>query len=100
MLKIKNGVRPYVAQFKRSPLWVKIVAVLCVAYLVMPIDPWDVLLPWLAFHDDIFVAGLLLKLLHKYGGLPDEDPMTPRQLLTNIRLKVKAGRDPGKKLSK
>jgi hypothetical protein len=38
----------------------------------------------MAFSDDLFVAGLLLKLLHKYGGLPDEDKTTPMQLLKQI----------------
>lgn len=90
--KIRNGLRPYVAQFKRSPLWVKVIATLCLAYLAMPIDPWDVLVPWLAWQDDLFIAGLLLKLLHKYGGLAEEDRMTPSQLLTNIVTAVKEAR--------
>jgi uncharacterized membrane protein YkvA (DUF1232 family) len=84
MKRIKEISKPYVAQFKRSPLWVKIVASLCIAWLTMPIDPWDILLPWLAFHDDLFVAGVLLKLLHKYGGLPDEDPTTPKDILSKL----------------
>jgi uncharacterized membrane protein YkvA (DUF1232 family) len=76
--------RRYVAQFKRCPWWVKVIATLCVLYLVMPIDPFDVLFPWLAFSDDIFIAGVLLKLLHKYGSLPDEELTTPRDLLMRI----------------
>jgi hypothetical protein len=58
----------------------------------MPIDPWDVLVPWLAWQDDLFIAGLLLKLLHKYGGLPEEDRMTPSQLLTKIKAEIKEAR--------
>lgn len=76
--------KPYINQFKRSPLWVKIVASLCVMWLTMPIDPWDVLFPWLAFHDDLFVATVLLKLLHKYGGLPDEDQTTPKDIIAKL----------------
>lgn len=83
--------RQYVEQFKRSPWWVKVLATLCIAYLVMPIDPWDVLLPWLAWQDDLFIAGLLLKLLHKYGSHPDDVQLTPAQLLTKI---VKKKKDP------
>lgn len=50
----------------------------------MPIDPWDILFPWLAFHDDIFVATILLKLLHKYGGLPNEDRTTPKDIVNQL----------------
>jgi uncharacterized membrane protein YkvA (DUF1232 family) len=82
--KISDIAGPYINQFKRSPVWVKIVASLCILWLTMPIDPWDILFPWLAFHDDIFVAGLLLKLLHKYGGLPDEDPTTPKDIVSKL----------------
>jgi uncharacterized membrane protein YkvA (DUF1232 family) len=82
--RIKDGMRQYVAQFQRAPWWVKAVASLCIFYLVIPIDPFDVLLPWLAFSDDLFIAGLLLKLLHKYGSIPSDEKLTPVQLLTKI----------------
>jgi uncharacterized membrane protein YkvA (DUF1232 family) len=82
--KISDVARPYVQQFKRSPLWVKAIAILCVLWLTMPIDPWDILFPWLAFHDDIFVATILLKLLHKYGSLPDEDKTTPKDIVNKL----------------
>jgi uncharacterized membrane protein YkvA (DUF1232 family) len=55
-----------------------------VAYLIVPIDLFDILLPWMAFSDDLFIAGLLLKLLHKYGSLPDEDKTTAKDLLKQI----------------
>lgn len=87
--RVKDGLRPYVEQFKRSPLRIKILVWICLLYLAIPIDPWDVLLPWLAWQDDLFIAGLLLKLLHKYGALPGEDRMTPYQLLTNIKASIK-----------
>jgi uncharacterized membrane protein YkvA (DUF1232 family) len=62
---------------------------MCILYLAMPIDPWDVLLPWFAYADDLFIAGLLLKLLHKHGGLPREERMTPSQLLTKLKAAIK-----------
>jgi uncharacterized membrane protein YkvA (DUF1232 family) len=82
--RIKDGMRQYVAQFKRAPWWVKVIATICLTYLVMPIDPFDVLFPWMAFSDDLFIAGLLLKLLHKYGSIPGDEKLTPLQLLTKI----------------
>lgn len=82
--RFKAAAAPYVKQFRRAPLWVKIVASICLAYLLMPIDPWDVLLPWLAWQDDIFIAGLLLKLLHKYGAEPNEKLKTPKDLIRQL----------------
>lgn len=82
--RIKDATRQYVAQFKRAPWWVKVIATLCIAYLVVPIDPFDILFPWMAFSDDLFIAGLLLKLLHKYGSVPADEKLTPLQLLTKI----------------
>jgi uncharacterized membrane protein YkvA (DUF1232 family) len=82
--RIKDGLRQYVAQFKRAPWWVKVIATLCITYLVIPIDPFDILFPWMAFSDDLFIAGLLLKILHKYGSVPGDEKLTPVQLLTKI----------------
>ncbi len=76
--------KPYRDQFNRSPIWVKIVAAACVGYILVPIDPFDILFPWMAYSHDIFIAGILLKLLHKYGSLPDEDPITPKELIKQI----------------
>ena len=83
-MKIKEHIAPYKAQFYRSPLWVRAVAIVCITYIVIPIDLFDILFPWMAFSDDIFIAGILLKLLHKYGSLPNEEQMTPIQLIKNI----------------
>jgi len=82
--RIKDAIRIYVAQFQRSPWWVKVIATICVIYLAIPIDPFDLLFPWMAFSDDLFIAGVLLKLLHKYGGRPADEKLTPLQLLTKI----------------
>ena len=51
---------------------------------IYDLDLFDILFPWMAYSDDLFLATLLLKLLHKYGGLPDEDKTTPKDLLKNI----------------
>lgn len=82
--RIKDATRQYIAQFKRAPWWVKVIATLCIAYLVVPIDPFDVLFPWMAFSDDLFIAGMLLKLLHKYGSVPSDEKLSPLQLLTKL----------------
>ena len=85
LIKNLNQVfKPYKAQFDRCPLHIKIIAVLCVMYLSVPIDPFDILFPWMAFSDDLFVAGVLLKILHKHGGLPEEDKTSPIDLLRDI----------------
>ena len=83
-MKLKLALRPYKAQFKRSPTWVKIVAIICITYIMIPIDLFDILFPWIAYSDDLFIAGILLKLLHKYGGLPEEDKTTPIELIKSI----------------
>lgn len=82
--RLREVARPYRDQFDRSPRWVKWLSVACVAYLVVPIDLFDILFPWMAFSDDIFIAGILLKMLHKYGSLPDEDKKTAKDLFLEI----------------
>lgn len=76
--------RPYKAQFDRCPVRIKVVAILCVMYLSVPIDLFDILFPWMAFADDLFLAGILLKILHKYGGLEEEVLTSPIELLRDI----------------
>ncbi len=51
---------------------------------MIPIDLFDILFPWMAYSDDLFLATVLLKLLHKYGGLPDEDKTTAKDLLKEV----------------
>jgi uncharacterized membrane protein YkvA (DUF1232 family) len=82
---MKEIAKPYIAQYRRSPVWVKIVSFLIVLYLATPIDPFDILFPWMALSDDIFLAGVLLKLLHKYGSLPEEDKTTPKDIVNQIK---------------
>lgn len=89
-MKIRDIAKPYIAQYKRSPLWVKIVSSLIILYLATPIDPFDILFPWMALSDDLFLAGVLLKLLHKYGALPDEDKTTPMDIIRQIKASRKA----------
>ncbi len=62
----------------------KVVASICLAYLLMPVDPWDVLVPWLAWQDDLFIAGLLLKLLHKYGANHGEEFKSAGDLIRQL----------------
>jgi uncharacterized membrane protein YkvA (DUF1232 family) len=87
--RFKELARPYREQFRRAPLWVKVIATICLVYLIMPIDPWDVLLPWLAWQDDIFIAGMLLKLLHKYGAHHGEEFKNAADLLRQLFNKPK-----------
>ena len=85
LIKNLNEVfKPYKAQFDRCPAHIKILAILCVMYLSITPDPFDILFPWAAFSDDIFIAGILIKILHKHGGLPEEDRTTPIDLLRDI----------------
>lgn len=83
-MPIKDIAKPYIAQYKRSPLWVKVVSFLIISYIAFPIHLWDILFPWMAFSEDIFLAGVLLKLLHKYGSLPSEDKTTPSDIIKQI----------------
>jgi uncharacterized membrane protein YkvA (DUF1232 family) len=82
--KLKILLSPYKAQFDRSPRHIKIVSLLCVVWLSAPIDPFDILFPWAAFTDDIFIAGLLLKMLYKHGGVPEDKIITPLELLKKL----------------
>jgi len=88
MKNLNQVFKPYKAQFDRCPIHIKIVAILCVMYLSVPIDPFDILFPWAAFTDDLFIAGILLKILHKHGGLPEEDKTSPIDLLRDIFKRV------------
>ena len=83
-MPLRDIAKPYIAQYRRSPLWVRIVSFAIVIYIATPIDPFDVLFPWMAFSEDLFLAGVLLKLLHKYGSLPEEDKTTPRDIMDQI----------------
>lgn len=51
---------------------------------MIPIDLFDILFPWMAYSDDLFLAAVVLKMLHRYGGLPYEDKTTPKDLLKQI----------------
>lgn len=84
-MPLRDVAKPYIAQYKRSPTWVKAVSFLIVIYIATPVDPFDILFPWMAFSEDLFLAGVLLKLLHKYGSLPEEDRTTPKDIIKQIR---------------
>jgi hypothetical protein len=38
----------------------------------------------MAFADDLFLAGILLRILHKYGGLEEEVLTSPIELLRDV----------------
>lgn len=82
---IKQTITPYIKQFNRSPIHIKIIASVCLIYLAMPIDPFDILFPWLAWQDDILVATYLLKILHKYGSVSGETYKKPIEIIQEIR---------------
>ena len=82
--KLKILLSPYKAQFDRSPRHIKVLSLLCVIWLSTPIDPFDILFPWAAFSDDLFIAGVLLKMLYKHGGIPEDKVITPVDLLKNL----------------
>jgi hypothetical protein len=46
-------------------------------------DPFD-WIPGIAFLDELLYATILLRLLHKYGALPDEDRKNPKDLVMEI----------------
>jgi uncharacterized membrane protein YkvA (DUF1232 family) len=80
--RAKQIAKPYIAQYKRAPRWVKAVTIACIVWMLIP-DFFD-LIPGLAYLDELLAATLMLKLLHKYGALPDEDKKTPRDLIMEI----------------
>ena len=82
--KLRILLTPYRAQFDRSPRHIKALSLLCVIWLSTPIDLFDILFPWAAFTDDIFIAGILLKMLYKHGGLPEDKVITPIELLKSL----------------
>ena len=84
-MTIKEVAKPYIAQYKRSPLWVRVVSFIIVMYIATPIDLWDIFVPFAAYADDLFLAGILLKLLYKYGSVSGEVRTTPRDIVIAIK---------------
>jgi uncharacterized membrane protein YkvA (DUF1232 family) len=80
--RAKRIAEPYVAQYGRSPVWVKTATLVLIALIILP-DPFD-WIPGIAFLDELLYATILLKLLHKYGALPDEDRKNPKDLVMEI----------------
>lgn len=62
-------------------------------WIASPVDVWDIIFPFAAYADDLFLAGILLKLLHKYGSLPEEELSTPRDLVDQIKTMVFLNKD-------
>jgi uncharacterized membrane protein YkvA (DUF1232 family) len=85
--RAKEAAKPYIAQYKRAPRWVKSITIACIIWIMIP-DILD-LIPGLAYLDELLAATLMLKLLHKYGALPDEDEKSPKDLIMEILGKEK-----------
>jgi len=80
--RAKRVSAPYIAQYNRSPRWVKASTILLVTLILLP-DPFD-WFPGIAFLDEVLYATILLKLLYKYGALPDEQKKTAKDLIKEI----------------
>lgn len=88
--RAKRIAEPYVAQYGRSPVWVKSATLVLIALIILP-DPFD-WIPGIAFLDELLYATILLRLLHKYGALPDEDRKNPKDLVMEILGRDKVNR--------
>jgi len=80
--RIKNAAKPFIAQYRRAPWWVKAATWILIGLIVLP-DPFD-WIPGIAFLDEVLYASVLLHILHKYGALPDEDKRSPKDLVNDI----------------
>jgi uncharacterized membrane protein YkvA (DUF1232 family) len=78
---------PYIAQYGRSPSWVKSITLGLIVLIILP-DPFD-WIPGIAFLDELLYATILLRLLHKYGSLPDEGRKSAKDLVTELLKKDK-----------
>jgi uncharacterized membrane protein YkvA (DUF1232 family) len=85
--RAKRLAEPYIAQYGRSPLWVKSATLVLIALILLP-DPFD-WIPGIAFLDELLYATILLRLLHRYGALPDEDRKSAKDLVTELLKKDK-----------
>lgn len=56
--------------------------ILLVTLILLP-DPFD-WFPGIAFMDEVLYATILLRLLHKYGALPNEEKKTAKDLVKEI----------------
>lgn len=87
--RAKRIAEPYVAQYGRSPAWVKSATLVLIALILLP-DPFD-WVPRIAFMDEVLYASILLHLLHKYGALPHEEKKSAKDLVKEIFTKDKDG---------
>lgn len=87
--RAKRVAEPYIAQYGRSPAWVKGLTLVLIGLILLP-DPFD-WVPGIAFMDELLYASILLKLLHKYGALPDEVKRSPKDLVAEIMRKDGSG---------
>lgn len=80
--RAKRLAEPYVAQYGRVPGWVKIATWVLIALMLLP-DLFD-WVPGLGLLDEVLYASILLHLLYKYGGLPDEEKKSAKDLVSEI----------------
>ncbi len=85
--RAKRLAEPYIAQYGRSPAWVKGATLVLIGLILLP-DPFD-WIPGIAFLDELMYATILLRLLHRYGALPDEDRTSAKDLVTELLKKDK-----------
>ena len=85
--RAKRLAEPYIAQYGRSPVWVKSATLVLIALILLP-DPFD-WIPGIAFLDELLYATILLRLLYRYGALPDEDRKSAKDLVTELLKKDK-----------
>lgn len=85
--RAKRLAEPYIAQYERSPVWVKGATLVLIGLILLP-DPFD-WIPGIAFLDELLYATILLRLLHRYGALPDEDRKSAKDLVTELLKKDK-----------
>ena len=80
--RAKRVASPYIVQFGRSPKWVQVTVVVLITLILLP-DPFD-WIPGIQFADEVLYATILLKLLYKYGALPNEKKKTAKDLIKDI----------------
>ena len=63
-------------------MWVKSATLVLIGLIILP-DPFD-WIPGIAFLDELLYATILLRLLHRYGAMPNEDRKSAKDLVTEL----------------
>lgn len=80
--RAKRVAKPYISQYRRSPRWIKVITITLILLILLP-DPFD-WFPGIAFLDEILYATILLKLLYRYGALPNQEEKSAKDLIKEI----------------